>query len=399
MKIIYVSSATSRNTFKQISKLNKKITSEAVQKYNNLLMKGISLNAIDVISISTAPLTGESRRRKVYVKYKNDNENDVEYKYIPIINLPILKQITMSLYNAIYIYKECRGNDNNFICCDILNFTGFISSYFISKIMNVPIIGIVTDIPKFINTIGKAQLCVYDKILHNLDSYVFLTQEMSEVINANNKPFTVIEGLVDNSLSDVNISQDNLLSKKIKIMYAGGIREIYGLGYLVEGFIKADIQSSELHIYGDGDYKQKLEGICKTHKNVYYHGFVLNEVVLDAQKSMDVLVNPRPSDAEYTKYSFPSKNMEYMVSGKTVLTTKLPGMPKEYYPYVMLVEEETTNGFSDKFIEISNLKVEFLNDFGRKSKEFVISQKNNKIMANKLIQLIKSSPRKEGKHV
>ena len=47
---------------------------------------------------------------------------------------------------------------------------------------------------------------------------------------------------------------------------------------------------------------------------------------------------------EFTKYSFPSKNMEYMVSGTPILTSKLPGMPKEYYDYVYLINDNSPKG-------------------------------------------------------
>ena len=50
-----------------------------------------------------------------------------------------------------------------------------------------------------------------------------------------------------------------------------------------------------------------------------------------------LLVNPRPTTEEFTIYSFPSKNMEYMASGTPLLTTKLPGMPEEYHQYVLAI--------------------------------------------------------------
>lgn len=52
------------------------------------------------------------------------------------------------------------------------------------------------------------------------------------------------------------------------------------------------------------------------------------------------------------KYSFPSKTMEYMSTGTPVLTTVLPGMPKEYHPYVYLLEEETADAIAEKLGQI-----------------------------------------------
>ena len=99
-------------------------------------------------------------------------------------------------------------------------------------------------------------------------------------------------------------------------------------------------------------------------------------------------MNPRPTTEEYTKYSFPSKNMEYMVSGTAVLTTALPGMPEEYKKHVYLIEDEGVDGISNAFKNIAKLSDEEVVNKGRLAREFVLSEKNNKIQTKKIIELI-----------
>ena len=74
------------------------------------------------------------------------------------------------------------------------------------------------------------------------------------------------------------------------------------------------------------------------------NAFVLadNNIVEDDSLTID----ENSDDKLVAKYSFPSKNMEYMVSGTPVLTTRLPGMPMEYYPYVYFIEEESADGIA-----------------------------------------------------
>ena len=45
-------------------------------------------------------------------------------------------------------------------------------------------------------------------------------------------------------------------------------------------------------------------------------------------------MNPRSADAEYTKYSFPSKTIEYLATGVPVVMNRLPGIPEEYEYFV-----------------------------------------------------------------
>ena len=92
---------------------------------------------------------------------------------------------------------------------------------------------------------------------------------------------------------------------------------------------------------------------------------------------------------EFTKYSFPSKNIEYMASGTPLLTTKLPGMPKEYYPYVFLIENESVEGYAKALERVLAQSDEELYVFGEKAKDFVLEKKNSFEQAKRVIELIK----------
>ena len=90
-----------------------------------------------------------------------------------------------------------------------------------------------------------------------------------------------------------------------------------------------------------------------------------------------LLVNPRFTTEKLTRYSFPSKNMEYMASGTPLLTTNLPGMPNEYHNYVFLFREETVDGYADAIRRVLTYSDWELQDFGRKASQFVLQNKNN----------------------
>ena len=67
---------------------------------------------------------------------------------------------------------------------------------------------------------------------------------------------------------------------------------------------------------------------------------VPNSEVLKAQSESEILVNPRNDNNEFTKYSFPSKVIEYLGSDTPMIGYILPGMPKEYYDKFYVVPKE-----------------------------------------------------------
>lgn len=67
--------------------------------------------------------------------------------------------------------------------------------------------------------------------------------------------------------------------------------------------------------------------------------------------------------------------MEYMSTGTPVLTTVLPGMPKEYHPYVYLLEEETADAIAEKLGQIFAQPADALLEKGMKAREFILKEK------------------------
>ena len=98
-----------------------------------------------------------------------------------------------------------------------------------------------------------------------------------------------------------------------------------------------------------------------------------------------LLVNPRPTAPEYTKYSFPSKNMEYMASGTPLLTTHLASLPDEYIPYVYLIEDESVEGIAETIKTVLLLDRRELDEKGRKAQQFVFTKKTGKMQANRIV--------------
>ena len=174
-------------------------------------------------------------------------------------------------------------------------------------------------------------------------------------------------------------------------MYAGGLHERYGLKKLTEAFMSIHGENLRLKLYGSGPFVEDLKNrYCQEDSRVIYMGVAGNAEVVEAELSSSLLVNPRPSDEEFTKYSFPSKNIEYMASGTPLLTTKLPGMPSEYYSYVYLIEDETTEGYAAAIKQLITLPDADLLQKGHEAKSFILEKKNNYEQAKRILKLILS---------
>ncbi|MGM0792396.1 MAG: glycosyltransferase [Bacillota bacterium] len=399
--IIYSVSVCTEKKYKDLFANSKNKPGQQAQKYHRLLVSGLSSNkGVNVNVISKAPVT-RSNYKGVYLKKDFEKFNNANYFYIPLFNIPFLKNIFSFFYIIFYLLKGFQDSKNTVIIGDILNLTTSMANLFVGRLKGIKTIGIVTDIPSYLSDIdsirnqknvikrfiNKFISKINELILQKFDSYVFLTQQMNDLINTKNKPYVVMEGHVD---VDMKLLENNLKDKYDKkvCMYTGSLKSIYGIKMLTDAFINANVDNSELHIYGSGDFESELIQISKEHKNVKFFGLKLNDYIIKEQLKATLLINPRPTNEEYTKYSFPSKNMEYMSSGTPTLTTKLPSMPKEYYDYVYIIDDETIEGLTITLRKILSEPKEKLHQTGLKAKEFVLREKNNNVQANRIINMI-----------
>ena len=394
MEILYLSAMASQDAIEKARKLNPSFSSYAVQKFNRLVVEGLAKNNHQVISLSTFYMPGSG----YYFRRHQEIVNDVYYRYITSPNFLPLRHIWLVLYCFFYVlFWGMRRKKQKVLMGDVLNISACLGATMASRLIGLKSVGIMTDMPGLMvsrsnsskNKDGKKSKSFTTRVnksfLANFTHYVFLTEEMNEAVNVNHHPYIVMEGLVD---VDMKVDENNKKNDKRIVIYAGGLHERYGLRLLVEGFIQADVENSELWLYGSGPFVEELPKYNRQDSRVIYKGVRSNDEVVNAELEATLLVNPRPIHEEFTKYSFPSKNMEYMASGTPLLTTRLPGMPKEYYPYVFLFDEVSVENFASKIREVLSLPEVELHQKGKSAKDWILSNKNNINQTYRIIKLL-----------
>ena len=384
MQFHYISSVMQSDDFSELFAGRPNIPGQQVQKYHRLLIEGLAENGRKVHVISSAPISSENYPPKLYPGKKHPVGN-ITYRYLPVINLPGLKTL-MQMLGSFFSVLTCRNKKEQVVICDVLNASVSFGAVTAAKLRGIPCVGVVTDLPDMMVTCGNQKYVkLVNKNIWGCTHYVLLTEQMNEVVNPAHKPYTIIEGLCD-----IRMQKMPVPTKKDEkaCLYAGLLDERYGVKTMVDAFLMADIPGAVFHIYGGGPYAEELSQVAETHPNIRFHGSVLNEAVVTAELRASLLVNPRPTTEEFTKYSFPSKNMEYMVSGTPVLTTNLPGMPREYCDFVYLFEDESAEGMANTFRTLLSRSEDERRQTGAAAREFVLSQKNNVSSAFKLIELL-----------
>lgn len=397
MEIVYLSNSCSKTKFNNLVNNNMIKSLPQAQKYHSLLLEGIEkVCGEELTAISVLPINRNSCK-KIFFKKEYEKVGKINYVYLSFINFPLFRQICIYKNVKKQLKKICSKNNDKIIVCDILQYSLSVAAIKFARKFKIPIIGIVTDVPGHATNADKKNLSFISrimsklsdkktaKIFDNYDAYLFLTEEMNNVVNRKNKPYIVLEGHADENMKTVTNSINNKFFPKVA-MYAGGIHKECGIEYLVKAFLMGDFKNWELHLYGCGNFQEELQKISSENANVKFFGIQPNDLIVENQLKASVLLNPRFTDEDYVKYSFPSKTLECMVSGTPLLTTKLPGMPKEYYPYVYFFENETIEGMNNTLRLVLGKSSDELYDFGKMAKEFILREKTNIKQAKKFYE-------------
>ena len=390
MNILYASCTCSQERFVQCVESKGSRGSQQAQKYNLLLAEGLAKNGAKVTMISSRPIN-RAVEKKLWMKGERETVNAVTYDYLPFVNYPVLRHIWILLGTFFHILFSKHNRKDTVIVCDALNISSAMAALAAGFVRRFKTMAIVTDVPgtSYTQTVSMSSR-INLAVMQKFDSYLLLTEPMTDLVNPQKRPYIVLEGHADMAMATVENTLAGKQEKKV-VLYAGSLMEIYGIGNLVEGFLAAAIPETELHIYGDGDYVPKLKQLIKGNPQVKYWGVAPNSQIVRSELAATLLVNPRPTNEEYTQYSFPSKNMEYMASGTPVLTTRLPGMPEDHRPYVYFIEQEDPEGIKAALQQVLSQDNETLHAFGMKAKEFVLNEKNHHAQAAKVIAFVKEA--------
>ena len=265
--------------------------------------------------------------------------------------------------------------------------------YIKKRYPNIKCILFVPDLPEYMDVTNKSLLYSIVKKRHishlkrhiqNIDGYVFLTDYMKEWFDQTPR-YTVVEGIYKEN----QIPVEDPVKKEKVILYAGGLSEQYGVLELVEAFLQAKEEDWKLELVGDGPMLPTLKQMADRNPSIVIRGLLPNSEVLKRQKQVSILVNPRKGEQAFTKYSFPSKTIEYMASGTPMVGYRLPGIPAEYFEYIYEAAPDK-QGLETCLKQVMLLSEQERNQFGFLAKQFIQKEKNAARQCAKIMSLIES---------
>lgn len=373
----------------------------AAQSLQEAIIQGLICNKVDVsvITIPCLPTYPFGYKRAFLTSDDFIINNKKIGHTIGCFNVPLMK-IEFG-YRKIIDQWFLQTKGEKYILIYSLSARLFkIAKYIKTKYPDTTIGVVVADLPEYMSWnryYSKLGLRKRDEnIIYNnlcfIDKFILLSKHMVCKLPIVNKPWIVIEGIF-NPISDKIPTNDQRKAKAI--LYTGNIDQRYGIMDVVRAFSLIPDKDILFWICGFGDSENDIKALAEKDRRIVYFGALPRIEVLKLQRKASLLINPRHSNEEFTRYSFPSKTMEYLASGTPTLMCKLECIPKEYDKYLLYIEDESIEGYKNAMLDIIQKDELNLRLFGEKARQFILENKIPSKQAKKIIDFLISGNNKK----
>ena len=212
-------------------------------------------------------------------------------------------------------------------------------------------------------------------IVPRLDGRVVITERISQDY-APNSHYLHVDGAVPvENIPDWPARSSAVPQTEFVLAYGGSLWEINGIRLLLEAFSLLKEPIYRLEIAGDGILRNEVVDASKRDKRIIYHGTLSHDQVVERYRRADVLLNIRLTSQMATPYLFPSKLIEYFSMGRTIITTGIAHVEKEYGEYGFVLREETPKGLARLIETVQTLDADMRIKMAIQGREYVRAYK------------------------
>lgn len=343
---------------------------DSLYRASEAIISGLRSQEGTTVNVITSPDIASWPRGPLFVPYEKSEKDDLTL--VSSLNISLIKQLWTILSMTREACKIISQSDDKIVIIIPYIFFRHVFTLRLLKLLfpkKVIQASVVPDIffPK--KWIWKKVNKLTEKMASKFDAFILYTAKMADHLHIKEGHFEVIEGFRE------VLDRKPEPSYTFKVVYAGSLNLNYGVGRLVEAMSLIEDQGIQLHLYGAGTAESMILEKSGKDRRIVFHGRVSNSEAVDAVYSASVLINPRNSfDGEYTEYSFPSKDIEYMSTGIPTLLCKLPGMPVDYYGHFIDIGEGTPEQISSALIKIKSMSEDERRRIGVDARNFIINR-------------------------
>lgn len=151
------------------------------------------------------------------------------------------------------------------------------------------------------------------------DNAIVLAHNLEKKLNKNCRTLFVPGGI---DLEKFRLMRAPDKRHKLIYMYAGLLSTVTGVDILLKAIELCKNNDIEFWFSGKGDLEKQVKESAKRDSRVKYLGFLSEAEYFPTLEKVNVFINPRNMQLPQNQNNFPSKVLEYLATGRVVISTK-----------------------------------------------------------------------------
>ncbi len=347
--------------------------SEAANRFQLGMLNGLLAAGLErATAITALPIAAVPRPRKMFVRAQRWSLGDrIDIVAPGFVNLPPIKPLSVHRrlkragtlaragVSAILAYNGTPGPGS--------------AGLAVARELGVPFICVVADHdPRYR---GRSPLRAgaqwwSNRIVGGGDGLVVLSGHTARDL-AGGRPWIKIDGGVDRDWDEI----PDLAPLRKTVVYAGTPAYVSGARLLLEAFAKVEDPEMNLVFAGRGGLEDEIRVAASRDQRIEVKGFTTREELRRLLASATVLVNPRLSAPSENRYNFPSKILDYLASGRPVITTMAGDLDPVYADLAIPLRDETPSALAALMQEVCARSERELTAIGSRGRDFVLGER------------------------
>ena len=101
-----------------------------------------------------------------------------------------------------------------------------------------------------------------------------------------------------------------------------------------------------------------------------------------------MLISTRNPAEKASAYCFPSKIFEYMVSENPVISTRILGIPEEYFDHLIPLDDISPASIKEAIEKVASMPASEREAFGKAAADFIKENKSNTAQVRRMLDFV-----------
>lgn len=317
---------------------------------------------------------------------------------LPTLNIKIFKNILWGFCIKRYISKwakEHAGEVRNVLIYNI--YTPPVSSvYKACKKYGCKLYGILYDLgvpPKNLK-LSKLTMLGYRymermamKYIRLLSGRIVINESIVEHY-APSEDYLLIDGGVNNNVIANLFPLEESKTNDYVLVLAGMLWSQNGTGLLLKTLEQYPDLPVTVYFAGDGIDVPIIKKAAEQDSRIHYAGMLKPAALFELYQKADILLNLRLE--EEVDFHFPSKLLEYLSTGKHVVSTSVAHAERDYGDYMTILHDRTPDVLAETLINVMKQGKKQLYEQGVRAREFMLKSRTWQARTDEILKYMKS---------